>query len=69
MTGQALTIESLLKENRVFKPTQEFVNQSNVKKWMDSHDIKDLERLFEKAKDIEWFWRSIEELCKLVQAI
>jgi acetyl-CoA synthetase len=61
MTGQALTIESLLKENRVFKPTQEFVNQSNVKKWMDSHDIKDLEHLFEKAKDIEWFWSEVSK--------
>ena len=61
MTGQSLTIESLLKENRVFKPTQEFVNQSNVKKWMNSHGIKDLEQLFEKSENIEWFWSEVSK--------
>ena len=49
-------ISVLLEESRVFKPTQEFVEQTNVKKWMDKHGIKDLNELLEKAKDIEWFW-------------
>jgi len=49
-------ISVLLEEKRVFKPTQEFVEQTNVKKWMDEHGIKDLDELLEKAQDIEWFW-------------
>lgn len=49
-------ISVLLEEKRVFKPTQEFVEQTNVKKWMDEHGIKDLDELLEKAEDLEWFW-------------
>ena len=49
-------ISVLLEEKRVFNPTKEIVEQSNVKKWMDKQGIKDLEELFEKAQDIEWFW-------------
>jgi len=49
-------ISVLLEEKRVFKPTQEFVEQTNVKKWMDKHGIKDQDELLEKAQDIEWFW-------------
>ncbi len=49
-------ISVLLEEKRVFKPTQEFVEQTNVKKWMDAHGIKDLDELLEKSQDLEWFW-------------
>ena len=59
MTGNSKTIETLLRENRFFKPTNEFIEQSNVKKWMNSHGIKNLEQLFEKAEDIEWFWGEV----------
>jgi acetyl-CoA synthetase len=49
-------ISVLLEEKRVFKPTQEFVEQTNVKKWMDENGIKDLDELLEKSQDLEWFW-------------
>jgi acetyl-CoA synthetase len=49
-------ISVLLEEKRVFKPTKEFVEQTNVKKWMDKHGIKDLDELLEKSQDLEWFW-------------
>jgi len=49
-------ISVLLEEKRVFKPTREFVEQTNVKKWMDEHGIKDLDELLEKSQDLEWFW-------------
>lgn len=49
-------IEVLLKEKRLFKPSQKVVDESNVKKWMDAHGIKTYEELLEKSQDIEWFW-------------
>jgi len=52
----AKDIESLLKEKRVFEPPAELVENSNVKKWMNEHNIKDYDELLERAKDIEWFW-------------
>jgi len=55
-SGEKKDISVLLEEKRVFKPTQEFVEQTNVKKWMDKHGIKDQDELLEKAQDIEWFW-------------
>jgi len=44
-------ISVLLDEKRVFKPSKEFVNKTNVKQWMDEHNIKDLEGLHKKAED------------------
>ncbi len=47
----------LLEEKRVFKPSEEFVNQTNVKKWMDEHNIKDYDELLKKSGDKpEQFW-------------
>jgi acetyl-CoA synthetase len=54
-------ISVLLEEKRVFKPTKEFVKQTNVKKWMDKHGIKDLDELLEKSQDLEWFWAEMAE--------
>lgn len=54
-------ISVLLDEKRVFKPKEEFVNQTNVKKWMDKHGIKTVEELYEKAEDWEWFWEEISK--------
>ncbi len=50
------SIDVLLKEKRLFKPSKEFVEQSNVKKWMDAHKIKSYEQLLKKSQDQEWFW-------------
>ncbi len=50
------SIEVLMREKRVFEPSAEIVEQSNVKKWMNEHGIKDEEELREKARDLEWFW-------------
>ncbi len=49
-------ISVLLEEKRVFNPPEEFVKQTNVKRWMDKHGIKDLNELLEKSQDLEWFW-------------
>ena len=54
-------ISVLLDEKRVFKPSKEFVNKTNVKQWMDEHNIKDLEGLHKKAEDWKWFWEEISK--------
>lgn len=54
-------IDALLLEKRVFEPPKELVGQSNVKKWMDKHNIKSYDELLEKAKDLEWFWGEVSK--------
>jgi len=58
-----LTAESpiavLLKEKRVFNPTSEWIEQSNIKNWMNKHNIKNYDELIEKSRDIEWFWGEV----------
>jgi acetyl-CoA synthetase len=49
-------VEVLLKERRVFEPPRELVENSNIKRWMDKHGIKDYDELLERAKDFEWYW-------------
>ena len=49
-------IEALLKEKRLFKPSQKVVDNSNISKFMKEHNIKDYEELLKKAEDYEWWW-------------
>lgn len=55
-TAENKSIDVLLKEKRIFSPSKEFLEQSNVKRWMDNQGISTYEELLEKAKDIKWFW-------------
>ncbi|AGK60624.1 acetyl-coenzyme A synthetase [Archaeoglobus sulfaticallidus PM70-1] len=50
------TIASLLQEGRTFYPPEELVENSNVKRFMDEHDIPTYDELLRKAQNIEWFW-------------
>jgi acetyl-CoA synthetase len=54
-------ISVLLDEKRVFRPSEEFVNRTNVKQWMDKHGITSLEMLHKKAEDWEWFWEEVSK--------
>jgi len=54
-------ISVLLDEKRVFKPKEDFVKQTNVRHWMDTHNIKDLDELHKKAENWEWFWEEISK--------
>ncbi len=54
-------ISVLMDEKRVFKPKEEFVKQTNVKQWMDKHNIKDVDALYKKAEDWEWFWEAVSK--------
>ena len=54
-------VEVLLDENRTFHPPEEIVTKSNVKQWMDAHNIPDIETLYKRSQDIEWFWGEVEK--------
>ena len=49
-------LDVLLKEKRIFMPSKELIENSNVMKWMKKKGIKSYEELLEKAKDTKWFW-------------
>ncbi len=53
-------LETLLREGRVFHPPREFVEKSNLRKFMDKLGIKDEDELRRKAlENIEWFWSEV----------
>lgn len=54
-------ISVLLDEKRIFNPSEEFIKNTNVKKWMDEHNVKTLDELYKKAEDWEWFWGEISK--------
>jgi acetyl-CoA synthetase len=54
-------ISVLLDEKRIFKPKEDFVDQTNVKKWMIKHGIKNLDELYKKTENWEWFWGEISK--------
>ncbi len=56
-----VSVDVLLKEHRVFVPSKELIENSNVKKWMNKHNIKTYDELLLKAKDIEWFWGEVSK--------
>ena len=45
-------ISVLLDEKRVFKPKENFINQTNVKQWMDEHGLHSLDELYQKAEKL-----------------
>jgi len=55
-TEEDRDIDVLLKEKRLFNPTKEFVEQTNVWQWMTSRGINSYDELLEKSQDLEWFW-------------
>lgn len=56
-----VSVDVLLKEHRVFVPSKELIENSNVKKWMNKHNIQTYDELLLKAKDIEWFWGEVSK--------
>lgn len=54
-------IQVLMDEKRVFKPKEQMVKNTNVKKWMDEHNIKTVDELYKKAENWEWFWEEISK--------
>ena len=60
MTDENISV--LKDEKRVFKPTKEFVNSTNVKQWMNKVNIKTIDELYKKTDNWEWFWKNLKEL-------
>jgi len=54
-------ISVLMDEKRVFEPKKELVKNTNVKQWMDKHQIKELDELYKKAENWEWFWEEVSK--------
>ncbi len=53
-------LDSLLNEKRIFKPSNEFVKDSNIQNWMNEHNVKDYDELLQLAKENpEWFWDDV----------
>jgi acetyl-CoA synthetase len=46
----------MAEKDEIYHPSKEMVENSNVKKFMDKHGIKDLDGLLKRAEDQEWFW-------------
>ncbi len=48
----------------IWEPTQEYIDNSNIKRLMDEHGIATYEELIERSTgDIEWFWPAMMEDC------
>lgn len=46
----------------IWTPSQDFLNNSNVARFMKKYGIKDYRELIEKStSDIEWFWSTVEK--------
>ena len=54
-------ISVLLDEKRVFNPTEDFINKTNVKQWMDRHNISNLDEIYKKGEKWEEFWDEISK--------
>ena len=59
MTDENISV--LLDEKRIFKPKEDMVNNTNVKQWMDDHNIKTFDELYKKGEDWQWFWEEISK--------
>jgi len=59
MAEEDITV--LMDEKRIFKPSKEFIEKTNVKQWMKDHNISSLDELYNKTEDYKWFW---EEMAK-----
>lgn len=44
-------------ENIVWKPTRQYIEESNIKRFMNKYNIRSYETLLDRStEDIEWFW-------------
>jgi len=55
-------LDALLHEERIFYPPEEFVKESNIRKWMDERNIKNYSELLKKCEENpEWFWDELAQ--------
>jgi len=50
----------------IWEPYGEYLEKSNIKRFMDKHGIKNYEELIRRSNnDIEWFWNAMMEDCNV----
>ncbi|RME44074.1 MAG: AMP-dependent synthetase [Caldilineae bacterium] len=50
----------------VWRPTETYLANSNLKQFMDAHGLPDFDALMEKStQDIEWFWEAVLEALQI----
>ncbi len=50
----------------VWRPTEEYIEKSRLKEFMDIHGIKTWDELWEKSvKETEWFWKAVLDFLKI----
>ncbi|MDO5835865.1 MAG: acetate--CoA ligase [Methanobacterium sp.] len=50
-------LDALLHENRLFPPSTDLMENSNISQWMERYGIKDYDELLQRAfEDPNWFW-------------
>ncbi len=55
-------LEALLREERLFKPSKEILEESNIGLWMKKRKIQNYDDLLQKAKEKpEWFWDELAQ--------
>ena len=62
-----MKLKNYLLSNFEFIPSEKQIQESNIYKFMQKHNISSLEELSKKSKDnLEWFWKSVDEDIGLV---
>ncbi len=57
-----MKLKSYLLSNFEFIPSEKQIQESNIYKFMQKHNISSLEELSKKSKnDLEWFWKSVDD--------
>ena len=55
-------LDTLLDEKRIFKPSKDISDESNIHEWMSKHEISSYSELLEAAaRDPDWFWDELAE--------
>ena len=45
-----------------WRPTQEYMQRSRLRRFMERHGIPDLESLLRRStEDLDWFWRAVSD--------
>jgi len=50
----------------IWEPTNEYIQNSNIKRFMDKHNIQTYKELIQRStQDIEWFWPAMLQDCNV----
>jgi acetyl-CoA synthetase len=59
-------VEENMQDTFVWKPSDDYIKRSRLKRFMEKHGIKDFNELIRRSTDdIEWFWNAVMEDLKI----